>query len=94
MQKPGLLTNDEFMRLAAPNPTAEAGMREVKERAAYDRLRDRFVAQIASGLVVGTDLVKSGHFPDHALAAKFCYDAADALVEEKKRRDAARKTDA
>jgi hypothetical protein len=52
--------------------------------------RDHVAGLMMAGLVVGTDLVKAkkkGFLPDHAVAAKFCYDAADALIHEKEVRE-------
>jgi len=58
-----------------------------------ETFRDHVAGLLMAGLVVGTDLVKAkkkGCCPDHAVAAKFCYDAADALVREKERREGAK----
>ena len=58
-----------------------------------ETFRDHVAGLVMAGLVAGTDLAKAkkkGYCPDHAVAAQFCYDAADALVREKERREVAK----
>lgn len=56
---------------------------------AESRLRDLFAGR-ALGLFPLSDqnlaALQNGRRPNHALVARFCYDAADALIAERKKR--------
>src|SRR3990172_385774 len=52
-------------------------------------LLDYYAGQALQGLMVGMDLdgkTRAGCLPDHELAIKFCFDVAEAMLEERKRR--------
>ncbi len=59
-----------------------------------DRLRDEF-AMTAMGMfsfdAAEVKLLETGVRPNHELAAKVCYDAADAMMAERARRKSVKK---
>lgn len=55
-----------------------------------ENLRDDFACEAIGLFPLGdSDLVKLGQgwTPDHKVVAKFCYDLADAMIEERRKRD-------